>query len=41
MMKSEYPKEEVTWDTLARRELELSGTLRERIEFVNTYDHYF
>ncbi|XP_024215874.1 U3 small nucleolar RNA-associated protein 6 homolog [Halyomorpha halys] len=31
MMRSKYPKEEVTWDTLARRELELSGTLKERI----------
>ncbi|CAH1398068.1 unnamed protein product [Nezara viridula] len=30
-IKSKYPNEEVTWDTLARRELLLSGILQEKI----------
>ncbi|XP_066901466.1 U3 small nucleolar RNA-associated protein 6 homolog [Halyomorpha halys] len=30
-MKSKYPNEEVTWDTLARRELDLGLTLQDRI----------
>nr|BAN20997.1 hepatocellular carcinoma-associated antigen [Riptortus pedestris] len=37
-MKTKFPNEEVTWDTLARRELELGGTFKERIEkCITTY----
>ncbi|CAH1398066.1 unnamed protein product [Nezara viridula] len=40
MMRSKYPKEEVTWDTLARRELELRGTLKERIgKCISVYEN--
>nr|XP_024215873.1 U3 small nucleolar RNA-associated protein 6 homolog isoform X2 [Halyomorpha halys] len=30
-MKNKHPKEEITWDTLARRELTLDGTLQKKI----------